>query len=100
MCHLARTFEDDALVHAQARGEDIAPKNSGPMDLHAMLRADISGHFAADDDRTGVDLPMNPGPLAHDQGVRGVDFPAERAADPYGALKAELSLEFAPVIDH
>jgi hypothetical protein len=98
--HLAAAFEDHAFVDAQARGENVSPEYGWAMDFDAMLSADVSGDFAADDDRAGVDLTVDTGAFTHDEGVGCIDFPAERPTDANGALKAELSFKLASVIDH
>src|SRR5688500_3271899 len=83
MRHLAAALEDDALVHAETRGQDIAPEDGGPVDLDAIFGSDVSPHLAADNHNACVDLSLNARVLADNQGVGGKNLATKGAVDPY-----------------
>jgi hypothetical protein len=98
--HLAATFEDHSLVHAEARSENISSEDRWAVNFNSVLSPNVTGYLAADDYRTGIDLAVDTSPFTNDESVWGINLPAESAADPDRALKAKLSLEFAPMVDH
>src|SRR4029079_16730927 len=67
----------------------------GRLDLHPLPRRDVSGHFAADDDRTADDLRVDDRRLADDQRVLRGDLAFDLTIDADGAFESELAGDFA-----
>lgn len=100
MRHLAAAFEDHAFVNAETGGKNIATKDGGPVDFHAVLGSDGSGDFTANDYGARVNGSVDARALSNNQSVRRVDFAAKHSADSDRPLKAQLSFEFTAVLDH
>jgi len=79
---------------------DVATEDGGLLNFDPVACPDLTADLATDDHRTRLDLSLDPGALTDDQGIRGVDFPAEDSTDSDGAQKAELSLELTSGFDN
>src|SRR3989338_5120539 len=98
--HAAAAFENNALVHAQARGSDLALERRGAMNLHPVLGPDVAVHLAAHHDDAGVDFALNPGALADDQRVGRENLSTEHSVDADSPVKTKFSFEFTPLINN
>ena len=99
MGHFTASLEDDAFINTEAGGEDVASKDGGAMDFNPMFCLEASVDFSTNNDGAGIDLGVDTCAFSDDQGIRGVDLPAEDSSDPNGAVKTELPLKLAATID-
>lgn len=78
---------------------NISSKNRGLLDFYAIFCPDFSAHFSTNNHRAGLDLSLDAGPLANNQGVWGINLAAEYPANAHSPKEAELSLELAAGLD-
>ena len=98
MSHLAAAFENHAVIDAQTWGKNVASENGRAMNFHAVLSANGTVHFTANNHDSGFDLPVHSGAFADYKGIGGKDLASKAAANADSPLKAKLSFEFATVI--
>lgn len=97
--HLAVSFKDDTFVHAEARGENIAPKNRRAVNFDPVLCPDGSVYFATNNNDPGFDLTTDPRSFANHERVGSKNLAPKTSAYSDRSLKAKLSLEFTTVIE-
>jgi hypothetical protein len=100
MRHLAAAFENDALIYAQARRENIAAKNRWTMNFDPVLGANTAIDLSTDDHDARINLSMNARALADNQGIWGVNIAAKGSTDSHRSLEAKFALEFTAMVDH
>ncbi len=78
---------------------NVAPENSGLLNLHSILGADLARELATHDHGSGLYIGLNPGALSDNQRIWGKDFSPKGAADAHSPQKAQFAFELAPGLD-
>lgn len=87
--HVGRTLKDDALVNFQAGGGHCSPKHRRGIHNDSSASEQISFDSARNDNGFGLNLGLDMGALAHDQGVFRENLTFEAPANLDGAFKGE-----------